>query len=94
MFFFHTQGGKKGKGGVEGLLQWDSERERVLQALIQLLQLDIRSLWSLSLVEEEFTRYPSDETQQHTHSIVLLRMYISCASWRFYHFTVLDTVSS
>nr|XP_040021612.1 condensin complex subunit 1 [Gasterosteus aculeatus aculeatus] len=49
------KGGKKGKGGVEGLLQWDSERERVLQALIQLLQLDIRSLWSLSLVEEEFT---------------------------------------
>ncbi|KAM8871151.1 condensin complex subunit 1 [Spinachia spinachia] len=49
------KGGKKGKGGVEGLLQWDSERERVLQAFIQLLQLDIRSLWSLSLVEEEFT---------------------------------------
>ncbi|XP_074509405.1 condensin complex subunit 1 [Sebastes fasciatus] len=48
------KGGKKGKGGGEGLLQWDSEREAVLQALIQLLQLDIRSLWSLSLVEEEF----------------------------------------
>uniref|UniRef100_A0A8C9YEG9 Condensin complex subunit 1 n=1 Tax=Sander lucioperca TaxID=283035 RepID=A0A8C9YEG9_SANLU len=48
------QGGKKGKGGGEGLLQWDSEREKVLQALVQLLQLDIRSLWSLSLVEEEF----------------------------------------
>uniref|UniRef100_A0A667WNX3 Condensin complex subunit 1 n=1 Tax=Myripristis murdjan TaxID=586833 RepID=A0A667WNX3_9TELE len=46
-------GGKKGKAG-EGLLQWDSERESVLQALVQLLQLDIRSLWSLSLVEEEF----------------------------------------
>lgn len=57
-FFFCsvTQGGKKGKAG-EGLLQWDSERERVLQVLIQLLQLDIRSLWNLSLVEEEFVRY-------------------------------------
>ncbi|XP_031708530.1 condensin complex subunit 1 [Anarrhichthys ocellatus] len=48
------KGGKKGKGGGEGLLQWDSEREKVLQALVQLLQLDICSLWSLSLVEEEF----------------------------------------
>lgn len=58
LFFFCsvTQGGKKGKAG-EGLLQWDSERERVLQVLIQLLQLDIRSLWNLSLVEEEFVRY-------------------------------------
>ncbi|CAL8247363.1 unnamed protein product [Lota lota] len=45
--------GKKGKAG-EGLAQWDSERETVLQALVQLLQLDIRALWSLSLVEEEF----------------------------------------
>ncbi|KAM9310298.1 condensin complex subunit 1 isoform 1-T2 [Pholidichthys leucotaenia] len=49
-----AKGGKKGKSSGEGLLQWDSERERVLQALIQLLQLDIRSLWNLSLVEEEF----------------------------------------
>nr|XP_057909635.1 condensin complex subunit 1 [Doryrhamphus excisus] len=48
------KGGKKTKTG-EGPLQWDSERERVLQALVQLLQLDIRSLWNLSLVEEEFT---------------------------------------
>ncbi|XP_044064795.1 condensin complex subunit 1 [Siniperca chuatsi] len=48
------KGGKKGKAGGEGLLQWDTEREKVLQALVQLLQLDIRSLWSLSLVEEEF----------------------------------------
>uniref|UniRef100_A0A671P9G9 Condensin complex subunit 1 n=1 Tax=Sinocyclocheilus anshuiensis TaxID=1608454 RepID=A0A671P9G9_9TELE len=38
----------------KGLLQWDSEREKVLQCLTQLLQLDIRTLWSLSLVEEEF----------------------------------------
>lgn len=48
------KGGKKGKSGGEGPLQWDSEREKVLQALVQLLQLDIRSLWNLSLVEEEF----------------------------------------
>lgn len=47
------KGGKKGKSG-EGMHQWDSEREAVLQALIQLFQLDIRSLWNLSLVEEEF----------------------------------------
>ncbi|XP_028280186.1 condensin complex subunit 1 [Parambassis ranga] len=46
--------GKKGKAGGDGMLQWDSEREKVLQVLVQLLQLDIRSLWSLSLVEEEF----------------------------------------
>uniref|UniRef100_A0A8C7GTP9 Condensin complex subunit 1 n=1 Tax=Oncorhynchus kisutch TaxID=8019 RepID=A0A8C7GTP9_ONCKI len=49
-----SKGSKKGKAAGEGLLQWDSERETVLQALTQLLQLDIRSLWSLSLVEEEF----------------------------------------
>ena len=55
-----AQGGKKGKGSGEGLQQWDSEREKVLQALIQLLQLDIRSLWNLSLVEEEFIRYSAD----------------------------------
>ncbi|XP_077455126.1 condensin complex subunit 1 [Stigmatopora argus] len=46
--------GKKAKTG-EGPVHWDSERERVLQALVQLLQLDIRSLWNLALVEEEFT---------------------------------------
>ncbi|XP_061675674.1 condensin complex subunit 1 isoform X2 [Syngnathoides biaculeatus] len=48
------KGGKKAKTG-EGFQQWESERERVLQALVQLLQLDIRSLWHLSHVEEEFT---------------------------------------
>ncbi|CAL1610914.1 unnamed protein product [Knipowitschia caucasica] len=47
------KGGKKGKAG-EGIPQWDSEREAVLQSLVQLFQLDIRSLWNLSLVEEEF----------------------------------------
>ncbi|KAK7886913.1 hypothetical protein WMY93_026534 [Mugilogobius chulae] len=46
-------GGKKGKSG-DGMHQWDSEREAVLQALVQLFQLDIRPLWNLSLVEEEF----------------------------------------
>uniref|UniRef100_A0A7N8WZ66 Condensin complex subunit 1 n=1 Tax=Mastacembelus armatus TaxID=205130 RepID=A0A7N8WZ66_9TELE len=56
IIFCLAQGGKKGKAGGEGFLHWDSEREKVLQALIQLLQLDIRSLWSLSLVEEEFIR--------------------------------------
>jgi len=56
MLHFPMQAGKKGKAG-EGLAQWDSEREAVLQALVQLLQLDIRSLWSMSLVDEEFIRY-------------------------------------
>ncbi|KAJ3598016.1 hypothetical protein NHX12_001530 [Muraenolepis orangiensis] len=44
---------KKGKAG-DGLAQWDSEKDTVLQALVQLLQLDIRPLWSMSLVETEF----------------------------------------
>ncbi|KAI9999746.1 hypothetical protein NQD34_011589 [Periophthalmus magnuspinnatus] len=47
------KGGKKGNTG-QGMHQWDSEREAVLQALVQLFQVDIRSLWNLSLVEEEF----------------------------------------
>ncbi|XP_066568478.1 condensin complex subunit 1 isoform X2 [Amia ocellicauda] len=34
--------------------QWDSDREEVLQCLSQLLQLEIRALWSLSLVDEDF----------------------------------------
>uniref|UniRef100_A0A8C1PRZ3 Condensin complex subunit 1 n=1 Tax=Cyprinus carpio TaxID=7962 RepID=A0A8C1PRZ3_CYPCA len=49
-----SQGRKKDKVAGKGLLQWDSERETILQCLTQLLQLDIRTLWSLSLVEEEF----------------------------------------
>lgn len=49
-----SQGRKKDKVAGKGILQWDSEREKVLQCLTQLLQLDIRTLWSLSLVEEEF----------------------------------------
>lgn len=62
---FFLQGGKKGKSG-EGLLQWDSERDQVLQALVQLLQLDIRCLWSLSLVEEEFIRYSDGALSMNT----------------------------
>ncbi|XP_063055343.1 condensin complex subunit 1 isoform X2 [Engraulis encrasicolus] len=46
--------GRKKPKGADGVLQWESEREVVLQSLSQLLQLNIRSLWSLSLVEEEF----------------------------------------
>ncbi|XP_060762025.1 condensin complex subunit 1 [Neoarius graeffei] len=49
-----SKGRKKEKACGKGLLHWDSERETVLQCLTQLLQLDIRALWSLSLVEEEF----------------------------------------
>ncbi|XP_072572510.1 condensin complex subunit 1 isoform X1 [Paramormyrops kingsleyae] len=49
-----SKGSKKGRAGSESKMHWDAERETVLQVLIQLLQLDIRSLWSLSLVEEEF----------------------------------------
>lgn len=54
--FGHLQGSKKGRAGSDSKMHWDAERETVLQVLIQLLQLDIRSLWSLSLVEEEFVR--------------------------------------
>ncbi|KAJ8354973.1 hypothetical protein SKAU_G00225400 [Synaphobranchus kaupii] len=49
-----SKGGKKSRLANEDRLQWDTERTPVLQALTQLLQLDIRTLWSLSLVEEEF----------------------------------------
>lgn len=61
-FLWFAQGGKKSKSAGEGLLQWECEREKVLQALIQLFQLDIRSLWSLSLVEEEFIRWSAEST--------------------------------
>lgn len=81
-----SQGGKKGKGGGEGLQQWDSEREKVLQALVQLLQLDIRSLWSLSLVEEEFIRYSTD----WGHDSFRLS-YLNSVSW--YHFPLLSPPS-
>ncbi|XP_075071952.1 condensin complex subunit 1 [Mixophyes fleayi] len=45
--------GKKSKSKADGFL-WESEREKVLQTITHLLQLDIRRLWSMSLVEEEF----------------------------------------
>uniref|UniRef100_W5MJA9 Condensin complex subunit 1 n=1 Tax=Lepisosteus oculatus TaxID=7918 RepID=W5MJA9_LEPOC len=51
-----SKGGKKSRTvNADAPFQWDTERDHVLQALTQLLQLDIRTLWSLSLVEEEFT---------------------------------------
>ncbi|XP_069038810.1 condensin complex subunit 1 [Lepisosteus oculatus] len=51
-----SKGGKKSRtANADAPFQWDTERDHVLQALTQLLQLDIRTLWSLSLVEEEFT---------------------------------------
>ncbi|XP_078507673.1 condensin complex subunit 1 isoform X2 [Lissotriton helveticus] len=45
--------GKKGKLKAGGF-DWEAERERVLQAILNLVQLEIRRLWSLSVVEEEF----------------------------------------
>nr|AAD15962.1 pEg7 [Xenopus laevis] len=45
--------GKKAKSKPEGF-SWESERESILQALTHLLQPDIRRLWSMSVVEEEF----------------------------------------
>ncbi|XP_068115007.1 condensin complex subunit 1 [Hyperolius riggenbachi] len=45
--------GKKGKSKADGFL-WESEREKVLQAITHLLQLDVRRLWTMSLIEEEF----------------------------------------
>ncbi|XP_056386757.1 condensin complex subunit 1 isoform X2 [Hyla sarda] len=45
--------GKKGKSKVDGFM-WENERENVLQTVTHLLQLDIRRLWNMSLIEEEF----------------------------------------
>ncbi|XP_053548828.1 condensin complex subunit 1 [Bombina bombina] len=45
--------GRKKKAKDEGFV-WESEREQVLQTITHLLQLEIRRLWSLSVVEEEF----------------------------------------
>ncbi|XP_041124079.1 condensin complex subunit 1 isoform X2 [Polyodon spathula] len=50
-----SKGSKKVKSKGSAGFDWESEREGVLQAFIQLLQLDIRRLWNMSLVEEEFT---------------------------------------
>ncbi|CAH2322684.1 condensin complex subunit 1 [Pelobates cultripes] len=45
--------GKKGKSKTDGF-NWELEREQVLQTFTHLLQLEIRRLWSMSVVEEEF----------------------------------------
>ncbi|XP_072280070.1 condensin complex subunit 1 isoform X2 [Pyxicephalus adspersus] len=45
--------GKKAKAKSDGFL-WEMERENVLQTITHLLQLDVRRLWSMSLIEEEF----------------------------------------
>ncbi|NXV72163.1 CND1 protein, partial [Atlantisia rogersi] len=44
---------KKSHTKISGFL-WEEERERLLQLLIQLLQLDLRPLWNSMVVEEEF----------------------------------------
>ncbi|NXA05854.1 CND1 protein, partial [Sapayoa aenigma] len=44
---------KKNHAKTSGSL-WEEERERVLQLLTQLLQLDLRQLWGGLMVEEEF----------------------------------------
>ncbi|KAM4033008.1 condensin complex subunit 1 isoform 2-T3 [Anomaloglossus baeobatrachus] len=45
--------GRKAKSKTDGFM-WENERETVLQTVTHLLQLDIRRLWSMSLIEEEF----------------------------------------
>ncbi|XP_075699090.1 condensin complex subunit 1 [Rhinoderma darwinii] len=45
--------GKKSRSKVDGFL-WENERENVLQIITHLLQLDIRRLWNMSLIEDEF----------------------------------------
>ncbi|XP_073409040.1 condensin complex subunit 1 [Dendrobates tinctorius] len=45
--------GRKAKSKTDGFL-WENERENVLQTVTHLLQLDIRRLWNMSLIEEEF----------------------------------------
>ncbi|XP_018408739.1 PREDICTED: condensin complex subunit 1 isoform X1 [Nanorana parkeri] len=45
--------GRKAKSKADGFL-WEMEREKVLQTITHLLQLDVRRLWSMSLIEEEF----------------------------------------
>uniref|UniRef100_A0A8C4S641 Condensin complex subunit 1 n=1 Tax=Erpetoichthys calabaricus TaxID=27687 RepID=A0A8C4S641_ERPCA len=50
-----SKGNKKTKFRSVSGFDWDAEREQVLKVLVQLLQIDIRRLWNLSLVEEEFS---------------------------------------
>ncbi|KAM5142461.1 condensin complex subunit 1 [Mantella aurantiaca] len=45
--------GRKAKPKTDGFL-WELEREKVLQTITHLLQLDVRRLWNMSLIEEEF----------------------------------------
>uniref|UniRef100_A0A8C5N0N7 Condensin complex subunit 1 n=1 Tax=Leptobrachium leishanense TaxID=445787 RepID=A0A8C5N0N7_9ANUR len=45
--------GKKTKSKPDGF-SWELEREKVLQTLTHVLQLEIRRLWSMSVLEEEF----------------------------------------
>ncbi|KAM4636335.1 condensin complex subunit 1 [Discoglossus pictus] len=51
--------GKKKKSRADGF-SWETERDRVLQTITHLLQLEIRRLWSLSVVEEEFVSLVTD----------------------------------
>lgn len=46
--------GKKARAKTALGFVWEEERQPVLQLLTQLLQLDIRHLWSHSVIEEEF----------------------------------------
>lgn len=46
---------KKSRTKVSGF-SWEDERELLLQLLTQLLQLDLRQLWSGLVVEEELVR--------------------------------------
>ncbi|KAM4819823.1 condensin complex subunit 1 [Thomomys bottae] len=46
--------GKKARAKAAHGFDWEEERQPILQLLTQLLQLDIRHLWSHSVIEEEF----------------------------------------
>ncbi|XP_067551620.1 condensin complex subunit 1 isoform X4 [Pseudorca crassidens] len=46
--------GRKARAKATYGFDWEEERQPILQLLTQLLQLDIRHLWSHSVIEEEF----------------------------------------
>ncbi|XP_049550457.1 condensin complex subunit 1 isoform X2 [Orcinus orca] len=46
--------GRKARAKATHGFDWEEERQPILQLLTQLLQLDIRHLWSHSVIEEEF----------------------------------------
>ncbi|XP_059791155.1 condensin complex subunit 1 isoform X2 [Balaenoptera ricei] len=46
--------GRKARAKATHGFDWEEERQPILQLLTQLLQLDIRHLWSHSIIEEEF----------------------------------------